>query len=146
MRNSSDHTHLEEFVFIRNVIYSVFVPSTSSCVRVCAHMCTCLSIPLSFFLPLTMGKCFHSFSKYLVEISGGSLCTKHPFLAEDDLPHLGGDPLIFCHLPDVCRVSGFPRAGYLRPFLFLSCESFCRLVKANDSYRESALSFALMLL
>lgn len=118
-------------------------------VCVCACMRTCLSVSLSLFpsfSPWLWESVFIFFSKHLVEISGGSLCTKYPFLAGDDLPHLDGVPLDFCHLLHVCRVSILPHAGYLRPFLFLSCESFCRLVKANDIYRESALWFALMLL
>lgn len=119
--------------------------------RVCewahAHVHVYLS-PYHSFLPspLDNGKAFSLFSKYLVEISGGNICTKYSFLAEDDLPHLDGVPLDVCHLLDVCRVSVFPHSGYLCPFPFLSCESFSRLVKANDIYGESALWFALMLL
>lgn len=73
-----------------------------------AHVHVYLS-PYHSFLPspLDNGKAFSLFSKYLVEISGGSICTKYSFLAEDDLPHLDGVPLDVCHLLDVSESLSF---------------------------------------
>lgn len=87
---------------------SFCLPLPCVCEWAHAHVQVYLS-PYHSFLPspLDNGKAFSLFSKYLVEISGGSICTKNSFLTEDDLPHLDGVPLDVCHLLDVSESLSF---------------------------------------